>query len=86
MTNRRLYDEPRTGAIARLAALLGAVSLLALAATGPLHHAGVVGLAGAFVALKWAVYGALATFLLSIIGIIIAARNRARHVGAAGRA
>jgi hypothetical protein len=34
MTNRRLYDEPRTGAISRLAALLGAVSLLALAATG----------------------------------------------------
>jgi uncharacterized protein (DUF1499 family) len=78
MTNRRLYDEPRTGAISRLAALLGAVSLLALAATGPLHHAGVVGLAGAFVALKWAVYGALATLLLSLIGIIIAARNRAR--------
>jgi uncharacterized protein (DUF1499 family) len=78
MTNRRLYDEPGTSAISRVAALLGAASLLALAATGPLHRAGVVGLAGAFVVLKWAVYGTLATLLLSIIGILIAARSRAR--------
>jgi len=78
MTNRRLYDEPRTGRISRLAAVLGAASLLALTATGPLHRSGVVGLAGAFAVLKWAVYGALATFMLSLIGLIIAARNRAR--------
>ena len=71
-----MYDEPRTSGISRFAATLGAVSLLALAATGPLHHLGLVGLAGAFGILKWAVYGALATLALAIIGVIIAARRR----------
>jgi uncharacterized protein (DUF1499 family) len=70
-----MYDERKTSGVSRLAAGLGAVSLLALTATGPLHHFGVIGLAGAFGLLKWAVYGALATLLLSIIGIIVAARG-----------
>jgi uncharacterized protein (DUF1499 family) len=78
MTNRNLYDEPATSGVSRLAVLVGAVSLLALLLTGPLHHAGLVGLAGAFTLLKWAVYGALATLLLAIVGIIIAASRRAR--------
>ena len=71
-----MYDEPRPSGKSRFAATLGAVSLLALTATGPLHHLGLVGLAGAFGILKWAVYGALATLVLAIIGIIIAARRR----------
>ena len=69
-------DQPRASGISRFAAALGALSLLALAATGPLHHSGLVGLTGAFAILKWAVYGALATVVLAIIGIIIAARRR----------
>jgi len=73
-----MYDEERTSGIARFAAALGAVSLLALAATGPLHHAGLIGLAGAFGVLKWAVYGSLATLVLAIIGMIAAARRRTR--------
>jgi uncharacterized protein (DUF1499 family) len=71
-----MYDEPKTSGTARLAAWLGAVSLLALVAAGPLHHAGVVGLAGAFGILKYAVFGALATLVLAIAGLIIGARRR----------
>ena len=69
-------DQPRASGISRFAAALGALSLLALAATGPLHHSGLVGLTGAVAILQWAVYGALATVVLAIIGIIIAARRR----------
>jgi uncharacterized protein (DUF1499 family) len=72
-----MYDEGKPSGIARLAAALGAVSLLALAATGPLHHLGVVGLAGAFTVLKWAVYGTIATLVLAVIGMIVAARRGA---------
>jgi uncharacterized protein (DUF1499 family) len=73
-----MYDEPRTSGVSRLAATLGVVSLVALAAAGPLHHAGLLGLAGAFGLLKWAVYGALATIVLAIFGIIGAARRGTR--------
>ena len=71
-----MYDQPRTSGISRFAVTLGAVSLLALSATGPLHHLGLVGLTGAFGILKWAVYGALATLVLAMVGVIIAARRR----------
>lgn len=71
-----MYDEPGTSGVSRLAAGLGAVSLLALIAAGPLHHLGLAGLAGAFGVLKWAVYGALAALVLAIAGIIVAARRR----------
>jgi uncharacterized protein (DUF1499 family) len=70
-----MYDRPKTSGVSRLAAALGAVSLLALAASGPLYHLGLVGLAGAFGVLKWAVYGALATLVLAFIGLIVAARR-----------
>src|ERR1700704_2602899 len=72
-----MYDEPKTSGVSRLAAVLGAVSLIALAATGPLHRLGLVGLAGAFSLLKWSVYGALSTMVLAIIGVIVAARRGA---------
>ncbi len=71
-----MYDDHRTGGLSRLAVSLGLVSLLALVATGPLHHFGLVGLAGAFRMLKWAVYGSLATLVLAIVAIISAARRR----------
>ena len=72
-----MYDEPKASGVSRLAATLGTVSLLALVVTGPLHHVGLVGLAGAFGVLKWAVYGALATLLLALGGMVGAARRRA---------
>jgi len=70
-----MYDERKTSGLSRLAVALGAVSLLALVATGPLHHLGLFGLRGAFGLLKWSVYGALATLALSIIGMIVDARR-----------
>ena len=73
-----MYDEPRASGVSRLALTLGAVSLIALTATGPLHHGGLFGLAGAFSLLKWSVYGALAAMVLAIIGLIVDARREAR--------
>ena len=73
-----MYDEPRASGVSRLAAWLGAISLIALAATGPLHRIGLVGLTGTFNLLKWAVYGALAGMALAIIGIIVDVRREAR--------
>jgi uncharacterized protein (DUF1499 family) len=70
-----MYDEPRTSGTARVAATLGTLSLLLLIAAGPLHHLGLVGLAGAFAVLKWAVYGAVATLVLAVVALIIAARR-----------
>ena len=70
-----MYDEPRTSGTARVAATLGTLSLLLLVAAGPLHHLGLVGLAGAFAILKWAVYGAAATLVLAVVALIIAARR-----------
>ena len=70
-----MHDERKTSGVSRLARVLGAGSLLALAATGPLHHLGLLGLAGAFGLLKWSVYGVLATLALSIVGMIIDARR-----------
>ena len=73
-----MYDEPKASGISRIAVALGALSLLALASAGPLHHLGLVSLAGAFAVLKYAVFGSLATLPLAIVGIVIAARRGAR--------
>ncbi len=73
-----MYDEPKASGVSRLAAWLGAVSLIVLVSTGPLHRIGLFGLAGTFNLLKWAVYGALATMVLAIIGIIVDVRREAR--------
>jgi uncharacterized protein (DUF1499 family) len=71
-----MYDERRTSRIARLAAALGAVSLLALAAAGPLHHLRLLGLRAAFLLLAAAVVGSAVTLLLALIAIVGAARRR----------
>jgi uncharacterized protein (DUF1499 family) len=73
-----MYDEPRASGVSRLAAWLGAVSLIALVASGPLHRIGIFGLTGLFNLLKWAVYGALAGMVLAIIGFIVDVRRGAR--------
>jgi uncharacterized protein (DUF1499 family) len=39
---------------------------------------GLLGLAGAFSLLKWSVYGALATMVLAIVGLIVDSRREAR--------
>jgi len=77
-----MYDEPRASGAARLALALGSVSLAALVATGPLHHAGLLRLGAAFAVLKWAVYGSLATLLVSLAALIGASRRRARKASA----
>ena len=71
-----MYDEQKTSLVARLGVAVGLVSLLALAAAGPLHRQGVLGLTGAFGVLKWALYGAAVTLVLAVIAIIVAARRR----------
>src|SRR5256885_11163102 len=72
-----MYDEAKASGLSRLAVALGSLSLVALVVTGPLHRFGLLGLSGAFGALKWTIYGALAALLLSIAGMIGAARRRA---------
>ena len=62
-----MYDERKTSRVAGFGVAVGLVSLLALAAAGPLHRLGVVGLAGAFSVLKWALYGTIATLVLPVI-------------------
>ena len=62
--------------MARLAVALGVVSLLALGAAGPLHHLGLLGLTAAFAVLKWALYGTVATLVLAVVAMIVAARRR----------
>jgi uncharacterized protein (DUF1499 family) len=74
----RIYDEPKASGVSRLAAMLGAVSLLAFVLTGPVHHLGLVGVARAFALLKWSAYGALGALVLASAGLIGAARRRAR--------
>lgn len=71
-----MYDDRKPSGVARLAVAIGAVSWLALGAAGPLHHLGLVGLAGAFGVLKWAAYGVIATLALAVIAVIVAARRR----------
>jgi uncharacterized protein (DUF1499 family) len=70
-----MYDEPRASGTARVAAVLGVLSLVMLTSAGPLHRFGLAGLAGTFTVLKWAVYGALATLVLAVAGLIVAARR-----------
>ena len=71
-----MSDRRTPSGVARLAVALGAVSLLGLVAAGPLHHQGLLGLAAVFALLKWAVYGAIVTLVLAVIGVSIAARRR----------
>jgi uncharacterized protein (DUF1499 family) len=54
------------------------VSLIALGGDRTAASRGPVGLAGAFSVLKWSVYGALATMVLAIIGLIVDSRREAR--------
>lgn len=77
-----MYDEPKTSRVARIAVAIGVTSWLALGAAGPLHRQGLLGLTAAFGVLKWAVYGAVATLVLSLIGIFIAARQRSGKAAA----
>ena len=68
--------------MATLALLLAAVSLLMLAAAGPMHRSGLLGLAGAFRVMQWTVYGAGGALVLGMLAVIVAAR-RGTGMGAA---
>jgi uncharacterized protein (DUF1499 family) len=72
-----MYDERKPSLVARLAVAVGLVSVLALAAAGPLHHLRLLGLRPAFGLLGCALLGVVATLVLAVIAIIVSARRRA---------
>jgi uncharacterized protein (DUF1499 family) len=78
-----MYDEPRPNRMAHLALLLAAVSLLLLAAAGPLYRSRLLGLASAFGVLRWAAYGGVGALVLAVLAVIIAARRRTGMTAAA---
>ena len=53
--------------------LLTAVSLLMLAAPGPLYRLGYLGLAGAFASMKWGLYVGVGALVLAALAVIVAA-------------
>jgi uncharacterized protein (DUF1499 family) len=71
-----MYDERKASLVARLAVAIGVVSLLALGAAGPMHHLRLLGLKGAFGVLAGALCGVVATLVLALIAIVVAARRR----------
>jgi uncharacterized protein (DUF1499 family) len=77
-----MYDEPRTNRIAHLALLLAALSLLMLAAAGPLYRSGLLGLTGAFSVLRWAAYGGVGALAVALLALIVAARRGAGRAAA----
>jgi uncharacterized protein (DUF1499 family) len=77
-----MYDEPRTSRMTQLALLLAAVSLLMLAAAGPMHRSGLLGLASTFRVLQWAVYGAGGALIVGMLAVIVAARRGTGMAGA----
>ena len=78
-----MYDEPRTNRMTSISLLLTAVSLLMLVAPGPLYRMGVLGLAGAFAVLKWAVYAGLGALVFSVLAVMVAASRRGSGMAAA---
>src|SRR5471032_315197 len=71
-----MYDERKASLVARFAVAIGVVSLLALGAAGPMHHLRLLGLKGAFGVLAGALCGVVATLVLALIAIVVAARRR----------
>lgn len=70
------YDEPRANRAAILALLLAIASAGLLVCSAWLYRSHLVGLERAFMALRWAVYGGIATLLVTVVAIVIAARRR----------
>jgi uncharacterized protein (DUF1499 family) len=69
------YDEPRANRAAMLALLLALASAAMLVSSALVYRAHIVGLERAFLILRWAAYGAIATVLVTVVAIIIAARR-----------
>jgi uncharacterized protein (DUF1499 family) len=69
------YDEPRANRAATLALLLAIASAGLLVGSALLYRSHLAGLERAFMMLRWAVYGAIATVLVTVVAIIIAARR-----------
>ena len=69
------YDEPRRNRAAILALLLAIASAVLLVCSALLYRSHIVGLERAFMILRWAVYGGIATVLVTVVAIIIAVRR-----------
>jgi uncharacterized protein (DUF1499 family)/uncharacterized membrane protein len=69
------YDEPRRNRAATLALVLAVASALLLVSSALLYRAHVVDLGRAFVVVRWAAYGAIATVLVAVVAVIIAVRR-----------
>src|SRR6185503_8663438 len=69
------YDEPRTNRAAMLALLLALASAVLLVGSALLYRSHLVGLERAFLVLRWAVYGGIATVLVAVVAIVVAMRR-----------
>ena len=69
------YDEPRANRAAILALVLAIVSTALLVCSALLYRSHLVGLERAFMLLRWSVYGAMTTVLVTVAAIVIAARR-----------
>jgi len=69
------YDEPRTNRAAMLALLLAMTSAMLLVGSALLYRSHLAGLERAFLVLRWAVYGGIATVLVAVVAIVIAMRR-----------
>jgi len=69
------YDEPRTNRAAMLALLLAMTSAMLLVGSALLYRSHLAGLERAFLVLRWAVYGGIATVLAAVVAIVIAMRR-----------
>jgi uncharacterized protein (DUF1499 family) len=70
------YDEPRRNRAATLALLLAITSAALLVCSALLYRSHIVGLERGFMILRWAVYGGIATVLVTVVSVVIAARRR----------
>jgi uncharacterized protein (DUF1499 family) len=66
------------GAIARIAAVVGAVALLLLALSGPMYRFGILSLQNAFLVLRWSAYAGIAAPVVAVVGGALAYRRGAR--------
>jgi uncharacterized protein (DUF1499 family) len=69
------YDEPRTNRAAMLALLLALASAVLLVGSALLYRSHLLGLERAFLVLRWAVYGGIATVLVAVVAIVVAMRR-----------
>jgi uncharacterized protein (DUF1499 family) len=72
---RQRYDEPRPSRLGPLSLLLTVVCLLMFASAGPIYRSGLLGLAGAFRVMRWALYAGGGALVFAVLALIVAARR-----------